>query len=92
MPLPKSRIRGIAAGCLRQILCIEYQAGVGIGWHRDEPHFDRIFGLSLASACRFCFRRKKGTAWKRFALDAEPRSLYMMSAESRTAGSTAFHL
>jgi hypothetical protein len=20
---------------------------VGIGWHRDKPHFDRVFGLSL---------------------------------------------
>jgi hypothetical protein len=27
----------------------EYDIGVGIGWHRDQPHFDRIFGLSLES-------------------------------------------
>ena len=70
-------------GAVRQILCTEYEAGVGIGWHRDKPHFDRIFGLSLASACKFRFRRKAGTAWRRFTLEAEPRSLYMMSDESR---------
>ena len=35
---------------IRQVLCTEYDAGVGIGWHRDKPHFDRIFGLSLGSA------------------------------------------
>jgi alkylated DNA repair dioxygenase AlkB len=70
-------------GAVQQILCTEYEAGVGIGWHRDKPHFDRIFGLSLASACKFRFRRKAGTAWQRFTLDAEPRSLYEMSGESR---------
>jgi alkylated DNA repair dioxygenase AlkB len=74
---------GLQPGAVRQILCTEYETGVGIGWHRDKPHFDRIFGLSLASACRFRFRRKTRTAWKRFALDAEPRSLYMMTDESR---------
>ncbi len=38
---------------IRQVLCTEYDVGVGIGWHRDKPHFDRVFGLSLGSACKF---------------------------------------
>ena len=25
---------------VRQVLCTEYDVGVGIGWHRDKPHFD----------------------------------------------------
>jgi alkylated DNA repair dioxygenase AlkB len=66
-----------------QILCTEYDVGVGIGWHRDKPHFDRVFGLSLGSACRFRFRRRSGDKWQRFKLDAQPRSLYMMSGPSR---------
>ena len=66
-----------------QILCTEYDVGVGIGWHRDKPHFDRVFGLSLGSACRFRFRRRSGDKWLRFTLDAQPRSLYMMSGPSR---------
>jgi alkylated DNA repair dioxygenase AlkB len=68
---------------IRQVLCTEYDVGVGIGWHRDKPHFDRIFGLSLGSACKFRFRRPAGKSWERFTLDAEPRSLYMMSGPSR---------
>jgi alkylated DNA repair dioxygenase AlkB len=68
---------------LQQVLCTEYGVGVGIGWHRDKPHFDKIFGLSLGAACKFRFRRPAGTSWERFTLDAEPRSLYMMSGPSR---------
>jgi alkylated DNA repair dioxygenase AlkB len=68
---------------IRQLLCTEYDVGVGIGWHRDKPHFERIFGLSLGSACKFRFRRSNGKSWDRFTLDAEPRSLYMMSDASR---------
>ena len=69
---------------IQQVLCTEYDVGVGIGWHRDKPHFDRIFGLSLGSPCKFRFRRPAGDKWHRYALDAEPRSLYGMSGESRT--------
>ena len=68
---------------IAQVLCTEYDVGVGIGWHRDKPHFDRIFGLSLGSPCKFRFRRSVGEKWQRHTLDAAPRSLYMMSGESR---------
>jgi alkylated DNA repair dioxygenase AlkB len=68
---------------IRQVLCTEYDVGAGIGWHRDKPHFERVFGLSLGSACKFRFRRPAGKSWERFTLDAEPRSLYMMSGSSR---------
>src|SRR6185503_12370245 len=27
---------------IAQVLCTEYDVGVGIGWHRDKPHFGRI--------------------------------------------------
>ena len=68
---------------IQQVLCTEYGVGVGIGWHRDKPNFDRIFGLSLGSACKFRFRKRTGKTWDRFTLDAEPRSLYMMTGASR---------
>ncbi len=68
---------------IRQVLCTEYDTGVGIGWHRDKLPFDRVFGLSLGSACKFRFRRAAGEKWERFTLDAEPRSLYLMSGASR---------
>jgi alkylated DNA repair dioxygenase AlkB len=43
---------------IRQAHFTKYGAGVGIGWHGDKPHFDKVFGLSLASASKFRFRRK----------------------------------
>jgi alkylated DNA repair dioxygenase AlkB len=74
---------GGASTRIRQVLCTEYDVGVGIGWHRDKPYFDRVFGLSLGSACKFRFRRSIGEKWERFTLDAGPRSLYLMSGASR---------
>jgi alkylated DNA repair dioxygenase AlkB len=68
---------------IAQVLCTEYDVGVGIGWHRDKPHFDRIFGLSLGSPCKFRLRRAVGEKWQRYTLEATPRSLYVMSGESR---------
>jgi alkylated DNA repair dioxygenase AlkB len=68
---------------IRQILCTEYDVGVGIGWHRDKPHFEDVFGLSLGSPCKFRFRRADGAKWERFTLDAEPRSIYVMTGPSR---------
>jgi alkylated DNA repair dioxygenase AlkB len=73
----------LPAGIVRQILCTEYGVGVGIGWHRDKPHFDKVFGLSLGAACKFRFRRRIGEKWQRHTLDAESRSLYLMDDESR---------
>jgi len=69
---------------IQQVLCTEYGVGVGIGWHRDKPHFKEILGLSLGSPCKFRFRRRSGDKWERHALEALPRSLYMMDGEARS--------
>jgi alkylated DNA repair dioxygenase AlkB len=66
-----------------QILCTEYEAGVGIGWHRDKSHFGRILGVSLGSSCRLRFRRQSGDMWERYSLDVAPRSVYAISGPSR---------
>jgi len=34
----------------------EYPPGAPIGWHRDAPQYDVIFGVSLLSACRMMLR------------------------------------
>jgi alkylated DNA repair dioxygenase AlkB len=68
---------------IAQVLCTEYDTGVGIGWHRDKPQFDRVFGLSLGSPCKFRFRRPAGDKWERFTLEAQPRSIYLLSGEAR---------
>jgi alkylated DNA repair dioxygenase AlkB len=70
---------------IRHVHFTEYKAGVGIGWHRDKAHFNLVFGLSLASVGKLRFRKKQGGGWQRFTLDAEPRSLYLMSGEARSA-------
>jgi alkylated DNA repair dioxygenase AlkB len=73
----------LPAGAIRQVLFTQYEAGAGIGWHRDKPHFEKVFGLSLLSSCRFRFRRRTEGGWQRYTLAAEARSLYQMAGESR---------
>ncbi len=73
----------LASGSIRHALFTEYATGAGIGWHRDKRHFDEVVGISLMSTCKFRFRRKSGDRWERFTLDAQPRSLYVMSGEAR---------
>jgi alkylated DNA repair dioxygenase AlkB len=73
----------LPAGAVAQVLCTEYEPGTAIGWHRDKPHYDQVFGLSLASACKFRLRRKSGAHWERYSFDAQPRSLYVMTSASR---------
>lgn len=74
---------GGAGTRISQVLCTEYATDVGIGWHRDKPHFGTVFGLSLGSFCAFRFRRPAGEKWQRFTLEAAPRSLYVMAGASR---------
>ena len=69
---------------LQQVLVTEYDAGAGIGWHRDKAVFGQVVGISLLSPCRFRLRRKIGTTWERVSLTAEPRSGYLLSGPSRT--------
>lgn len=70
------------------LLISEYIPGTGIGWHRDKGPYDKIIGISLGSSAQFRLRKvgpeKNKRKWERFSLLAEPRSLYIMSDESRT--------
>jgi alkylated DNA repair dioxygenase AlkB len=77
------RYGALSPQSIDHVLCTEYEAGTGIGWHRDKKEFDQVFGLSLGSACNFRFRRKVGAKWQRYTLTAEPRSLYRMTGEVR---------
>jgi alkylated DNA repair dioxygenase AlkB len=75
---------GIEPERLQQVLVTEYDAGAGIGWHREKAMFGEVVGLSLLSSCRFRLRRKAGAGWERVSLTAEPRSAYLLSGPSRT--------
>ncbi len=74
---------GIRAEALEQALIIRYDVGAGIGWHRDRPVFDQVVGISLLSGCVLRFRRREGRAFRRYSLDAPPRSAYLLSGEIR---------
>ena len=78
-----AQFAGLEPAAFEQGLVIRYDVGAGIGWHRDRPVFDRVFGLSLLSPCVLRFRRRRGTGFERFSLDAAPRSAYLLSGEIR---------
>jgi alkylated DNA repair dioxygenase AlkB len=66
-----------------QALVTEYAPGAGIGWHKDKRMYGDIAGVSLLAPCRFRLRRKRGDSWQRAAFEAQPRSAYILSGESR---------
>lgn len=75
---------GLPSDAFPHVLVTEYTSGTPIGWHRDKAVFEDIVGISLASECRFRFRRKSGTSWERFSLTLEPRSFYLLRGAART--------
>ena len=79
-----ARFAGLPPDALQQVLVTEYDAGAGIGWHRDKAVFGDVVGISLLAPCRFRLRRQMGDAWERVSLVAEPRSAYLLRGPSRT--------
>ncbi len=65
------------------VLVARYDAGAGIGWHRDRPVFEQVVGVSLGSPARLRFRQRKPGGFGRFSIDVEPRSAYLLSGEAR---------
>ena len=75
---------GLAPEALQHALVTEYDAGAGIGWHRDKAVFGDVVGISLLAPCVFRLRRQAGERWERMNLIAEPRSVYLLRGPSRT--------
>jgi alkylated DNA repair protein (DNA oxidative demethylase) len=78
-----ARFAGLDPAAFEQALLIRYDIGAGIGWHRDRPVFDRVFGLSLESACVLRFRRRVAGGFERYSLPARPRSAYLLAGNVR---------
>jgi len=74
----------LTAEDLPHALVTEYSPGTTIGWHRDKGVFGDVVGISLLSPCVFRLRRKTGSTWERYSLNAEPRSAYLLRGASRT--------
>ena len=78
-----ARFAELEPAAFEQALVIRYGVGAGLGWHRDRPQFDRVFGLSLLSDCVLRFRRRVARGFERFELDAPARGAYLLSGEIR---------
>ncbi len=76
---------GLQADELQQCLLNEYLPGAPIGWHRDRPMFEKVVGISLLAPCNFRLRHAVGDGFERTAIQLEPRSIYAMTGEARTA-------
>lgn len=74
---------GIESDKLVQALVIRYDAGAGIGWHRDRPVFDQVVGISLGNAATMRFRRRTDNGFERRNVPLPPRSIYHLSGEVR---------
>jgi len=75
---------GLGPEDLPHALVTEYSSGTPIGWHRDKGVFEDVVGVSLLSPCVFRLRRKAGSAWERYSLTLEPRSVYLLRGSART--------
>ncbi len=75
---------GLPAERFDDALVTEYRPGTPLGWHRDVSEFEMVAGVSLAGRCRMRFRPypPKPRA-KIFALELEPRSIYLLRDEIR---------
>ena len=75
---------GVAADAIREAVIIEYPPSAPMGWHRDIPQFEEIFGVSLAAPCRMRLK-PHGEKGRIVSLILEPRSIYCMRGPSRWA-------
>ena len=64
-------------------LLVRYDAGAGIGWHRDRPQFDKVVGISLGAPTVMRFRQRTATGFRRASIRLEPRSAYLLSDDVR---------
>jgi alkylated DNA repair dioxygenase AlkB len=81
-----ARWAGIEAAALRHVLVAEYAPGTPLGWHRDVPDHEEVFGVSLGSTAVLRFRPYPPVAPKRadvVRLRAAPRSIYAMRGPAR---------
>jgi DNA oxidative demethylase len=76
---------GMPASALEQALLIRYDTGAGIGWHRDRPMFEQIIGISLGSPAPMRFRRRLEKGFARVKVQLNPRSVYLLAGEARSA-------
>ncbi|HYC10439.1 MAG TPA: alpha-ketoglutarate-dependent dioxygenase AlkB [Steroidobacteraceae bacterium] len=80
-----ARWGGVAAGRIQHAMIAEYPPGSPLGWHRDVPQFEDVFGVSLLGHARLRFRPWPPRPGERtaYALELEPRSAYALRGAAR---------
>lgn len=78
-----ARIAGVQPHDFVHVLIARYDPGAGIGWHRDRDVFDKVVGISVNTPATLRFRQRTGSGFRRASLRVEPRSVYLISGESR---------
>lgn len=83
-----ARWAGVRPQELAHALVAQYPPGAPLGWHRDVPDFERVYGVSLGAPAVLRFRpyppvQPKPRDIRR--LVAEPRSVYAMVGPARWA-------
>lgn len=73
----------LAGSEIAHALVARYDAGAGIGWHKDRRVFDRVVGISLNTPAVLRFRQRVKAGFRRFNLPVEPRSAYLLCDEAR---------
>jgi alkylated DNA repair dioxygenase AlkB len=77
---------GVAPEQLAHALVAEYAPGTPLGWHRDVPDFELVFGLSLGSTARLRFRPYPPLQPKKadvLSVALAPRSIYRIGGVAR---------
>jgi alkylated DNA repair dioxygenase AlkB len=83
-----ARWAGIAPEALHHVLVAEYAAGTPLGWHRDVPEHEEVYGVSLGTPATLRLRPYPPVAPKRadvVKLRAAPRSIYALRGPARWA-------
>ena len=83
-----ARWAGVEPAAVSHVLVAEYAPGTPLGWHRDVPDHEDVFGVSLGSTAVLRFRPFPPVAPKRadvLRLRAAPRSIYAMRGPARWA-------
>jgi alkylated DNA repair dioxygenase AlkB len=84
----------VEADAFAMALINQYAPGAPIGWHRDAPQYAIVAGVSLLSPCTMKLRPYvapkahasiQGRRVATHAITLQPRSVYVMAGEARSA-------
>jgi alkylated DNA repair dioxygenase AlkB len=76
----------VPAESLVHVLVAAYPPGAPLGWHRDVPEFEQIFGVSLGGPATLRFRPYPPVSPRKeevVRLQVEPRTVYAITGVAR---------